>query len=346
MSLLGVGTLPSGSVGTELQSVTRRAIMPAVVVQIGKATPVLSAELSGAEPVTGGVSPITIPVQGTRMISGGETDYSGSFAAPQIIPGVQNAEYNLKAYVYGIPYYMFEGLVQMNAEIVPLLWARMNDAGNFCADQLATRLFAGFGVNPALGIFSLNDLISSGNPTQGNVGNIDRTANTFWKSNEINIVTINPASTAVSRTNVLAAINYTQKAAGGEPPSCGVCSPGFWTARAADTIGNERYLVAPEGTYADAAEGATIGFPAINVGGIPIYSDPYYPDNTSILFPNYNYLGMKIHSDAAFAIAGPESLLPMMQLGYIMAMFVLLEQATSKPAAHGRVFGWSGAYAI
>jgi hypothetical protein len=346
MPVLGLGTLPSGAAGTELQSVTRRAIMPAVVVQIGKSTPTLSSMLAAAEPVSGGVSPITFPVQGSRMVSGGFTDYSGAFNAPQILTGLSNAEYNLKAFVVGIPYYMFEGLVQMDAEIVPILWARMNDAGNYVSDQFATFMWAALSANTALQINSLNDLVSTGNPTQGNVGNIDRTANSFWQSNQISISTINVSSSAVSRVNVLAAVNYGQKAAGGEAPTCGICSPGFWSALAADAITGERYIVNKEGTYADHGEGATIGFPAINVGGIPIYADIYYPDNTSLTLLNFNYLGFKIHQDAAFAIAGPESMLPQFQLGYIMALFVLLENVTSKPAALAKIQGFTGAYAI
>jgi hypothetical protein len=320
--------------------------MPAVVVQIGKNTPTLSSMLASAEPVAGGVSPITFPVQGTRMVSGGFTDYSGSFTGPQIIPGLSNAEFNLKSYVVGIPYYMFEGLVQMDAEIVPILWARMNDAGNYISDQFSTYIWNALSTNTSLGFTSINDIVASSNPTQGNVGNIDRTANTWWKSNATPINIINTASSAISRTNVLASLMYAQKAAGGEAPNCGICSPGFWAALAADTIGAERYIVDKAGTYADAGEGATIGFPAINIGGIPIYADTYYPDNTSITFMNWNYAGFKIHQDAAFAIAGPESMLPQFQLGYVMALFVLAENVCSKPSALAKVTAWTGALAI
>src|SRR5207237_3938294 len=113
---------------------------------------------------------------------------------------------------------------------------------------------------------------------------------------------------------------------GGEPPTCGICSPGAWTAIAAALVGNaESYLVDREGTYGDAAEGATIAFPAMNVGGIPIYADLYYPNNTTLSLVNFNYTQYKIHEDASFAVAGPESLLPQFQLGYIMALFVLIE---------------------
>src|SRR5438552_759653 len=143
MALLNFGIMPAGAAGgNELQAVTRRAVMPAVVVQIGKATVTLSSMLAAAEPVAGGVSPVTVPVQGVRMVAGGWADYSGQFSAPQVLPGLTNAEYNLKAFVVGIPYYMFEGFVQQDAEIVPIIWARMNDAGNYTSDQIATALWA------------------------------------------------------------------------------------------------------------------------------------------------------------------------------------------------------------
>jgi len=347
MPLLNFGVLPSGAAGgNELQAVTRRAVMPGVVVQIGKATVSLSSLLAAAEPVVGGVSPITIPVQGVRMVAGAWADYSGQFSAPQVLPGLQNAEYNLKAFVVGIPYYLFEGFVQQDAEIVPIIWARMNDAGNYTADQLATALWAAQSANTSLMPFSIQDLISTSNPTQGNVGNIDRSTNTFWQANSKSIAVINTGSAAWSRVNALAAIQYAQKASGGEPPSCLICSQGAFMAIAADTIGAESYLVDKEGTYATAAEGATIAFPALNVGGIPVYADLYAPNDTQAWLPNFNYFQAKIHQEASFAIAGPESLLPQFQLGYVMALFVLMEFVTSKSAAQSTVTAFTGAFAI
>jgi len=346
MPLLNFGVMPPGAVGNELIAVTRRAVMPAVVVQIGKATVTLSSMLAAAEPVAGGVSPVTVPVQGTRMVAGAWTDYSGSFAAPSILPGLQNAEYNLAAFVVGIPYYLFEGLVQQDAEIVPIIWARMNDAGNYTADQLALALWATLSANTNLMPFSINDIIAATDPTQGNVGNISRTTFPFWAANVQSIATINTASAAWSRVNMMAALQYAQKNAGGEPPSCAILSPGAWMAVAADVIGAESYEVRHEGSYADAAEGATVGFPAINVGGIPVYADLYQATTTVALMPNFNYLNAKIHQDAAFAVAGPESLLPQFQLGYVLALFVLLSFVCSKPSAQARVTNFTGAFAL
>lgn len=347
MALLNFGIMPAaGAGGTQLAAVTRRAVMPAVVVQFGQASVLTSAMLSGAEPISGGVSPVTIPIQGNAMVNGGYVDYSGSFAAPQNIDGLSNYEYNLCAAVIGIPYYLFEGLIQQDADIVPIAWARMNDAGNFLSNLMSLKNWAALSANSSLEPFSINDIIATTNPTQGNVGNVDRAANTFARANAQSIAVINTASAAISRVNAMAALQYAAKASGGQPPSCAIVSPGFWAALAGDAIGAERYIVDKEGTYGDAAEGATIGFPAVNVGGIPWYADLYQTSDTVALFPNFDYLQSKIHQDAAFAVAGPESLLPQFQLGYVMALFILHATVCSKPSAQSRVTAWTGAYAI
>jgi len=82
------------------------------------------------------------------------------------------------------------------------------------------------------------------------------------------------------------------------------------------------------------------------VGGCAIYSDVYWPDNTTIGWPNYNYLQYKIHQDAAFTVIGPESLLPQYQLGYVMVMLSLLETVCSKRNAQSLMTGWTGALTI
>lgn len=345
--LLNFGVMPpAAGGGNELVAVTRRAVMPAVVVQIGQASPFSTAMLSAAEPVSGGVSPVTIPIQGSRMVTGAYTDYSGNFAAPQVLTGLQNAEYNLAALVVGIPYYLFEGFVQQDADIVPIIWARMNDAGNFMSDLIATKKWAAQSANSALEPFSINDVISATDPTQGALGNLAVATNAFWKANVQSIATINTGSAAISRVNAMNALQYASKNSGGEAPSCALVSPGFWAALAADAIGAERYIVDREGTYGDAGEGATIGFPAINVGGIPWYADPYQTTDTVALFPNYNYLQEKIHQDAAFAVMGPESLLPQFQLGYVMVVVVLHALICSKRSAQSRVTNFTGAFAL
>jgi hypothetical protein len=345
MALTGFGVIPSGSVGTELAAVTRRAVMPGVVVQLGKATPALSAMLASAEGVSGGVSPMTIPVQGTRMVTASWTDYSGAGSAPMVTPGLLNAEYNLKAITTWIPFFLMEGLIQQAAELVPLAWARMNDAGNVVSDDLATRLFAALSANTALQPFSLFDVMATTDPSQGNLGNI-AVSNTWWKGNTVSMATIDSGSQAITRAHMLAAIQYAQKASGGEPPSCVLLAPGAWAALAADVITGESYRLSSEGSYGEVGEGPNIAFPALRIADIPVYSDPYLTVGTVALMPNFNYLGYKMHQEASFVVLGPESLLPQYTLGYVMVMLALLELVCTKRSAQSQVTALTGALVI
>lgn len=346
MALTGVGVIPSGSVGTELAAVTRRAVMPGVVVQIGKSTPTESAMLAYAEPVEGGVSPMTIPVQGTRMVTSSWTDYSGAGSAPMVTPGLLNAEYNLKAITTWVPFFLMEGLIQQAAELVPLAWARMNDAGNVVSDDIATRLFAALSANTALQPFSLFDIMDTANPTQGNLGNIDQSTNTWWRANKVAMSSIDAGSQAITRAHMMAIVQYAQKNSGGEPPSCVLLSPGAWAALAADVITGEQYNIMPQGAYGEVNEGPNIAFPALRIADIPVYSDPYLTSGTVALMPNFNYLSFKIHKEAAFVVLGPESLLPQYTLGYVMVMLALLETVCSKRSAQSQITGLTGALSI
>src|SRR5262249_7630490 len=125
-----------------------------------------------------------------------------------------------------------------------------------------------------------------------------------------------------------------------------ILGPGAFMAVAADVIGSERYDTTVQGAYGDAAEGVTVAFPALNIAGVPVYADLYQTTETVALLPNFNYLNAKIHSDAAFPVAGPESLLPQFQLGYVMALFVLLAFVCSKRGAQSIVTGYTGNYSF
>lgn len=335
MALLGQGIIPSGAVGNEIVAVTRRAFIPKLVVQLYKATPTMSAFLAAAEPITGGASPVTQPVQGAAMVTTQTTDYSGAFSSPAVQVGIQNAEFDLKAYVTPIPYYTMEGLVQDGAAVIPLLEARMNDAGNSIADTLATDLNTANASN--LATWSIPDVINTANPSRANYGGIDRSSNSFWKGNLIDGTAVTP-----TRATVLKWITSATKASGGEKPDFGVMGPSEWLQLAEDFVGQERYLVTPEGAYGANGKQVNAAFTALSVAGVPIYMDLYInPDGTSgsgvLNLFNTKYLGYKIHADAAFAVDGPQSLLANGQLGSVMVLLVLLEFVCSKPAAQTRV---------
>jgi hypothetical protein len=330
MATLGTGILPAGAAGNELLAVTRRAFIPRLVVQIYKATPTLSALLAAADPISGGVSPVTQPVQGASMVTTQMTDYSGAFNAPQIQAGIQNAEFNLKAYVTPIPFYAMEGLGQEGAAVIPLVEARMNDAGNSVVETLSNDLWTASSSD--LAIWSIPDVINSTNPARGNYGGINRVTYSFWQGKQVIESSVTP-----TRANVLKYIASTV-ANCSEMPKLGITSLATWALLAQDYVGQERYVVSSQGAYGDTAGGPNAAFTALNVSGIPIYADPYCPDGTLVLL-NTDYFGFKIHQDAAFAVAGPESMLPNMQLASIMVMVVLPELVCSKPKAQTRVTG-------
>src|ERR1700682_753101 len=180
MPILGQGIIPaSGAIASELSSVVRRAFMPRVYVQIWKSAPLMAALLSSAQVASGGLSPITAPVQGTPMVSGQWVDYSGSFQQPGVQPGIQNAEFDLKAFVSTIPFLGMEGLVQLDYSVVPLIEARMNDSTNVTIDTFATSLFNN--VSNTQQLIGLPAAIDDGTFSVS-YGGISRTANSFWKS--------------------------------------------------------------------------------------------------------------------------------------------------------------------
>ncbi len=324
MALLGTGTMPSGVIGTELTAVTRRAFIPKAIVQTYKATPVLSAGLANAQTATGGVSSVTVPVQGSAFVTAQATDYSGSFNQPAVTQAITEADFNLKCIIVPIPFLGMEGIVQLNAAVIPLIEARMNDAGNQVADYAATQL-ATNGTNGTINIDGF-PLIAA---NSGTYGNINRTTNTFWQA-KVNTVA---ANTPPTRQAMLQQIVSAMKANGGEMPNIGILGPGTWSLLAKDFVGQEQYMITPGASFDQSTQGARAAFTALMVAGVPFYIDPYWPEGQVNLF-NTRYTSFYIHEAAAFAFTGFASTLPNFQLGYVGALVVVLEFISVKPASH------------
>src|SRR5437867_3841057 len=214
--LIGTGYVPGGALGTEYTVLTRRAFVPKMVVQIYRATPTLSAALANAQPASGGISSVTIPVQGLPYTTAQATDASGAFNGPTNTPAAFEMAANLCAIVVPIAFPGMEGLIQMNAAVVPRIEAVMNDAGNQIADFLNTQLWTN-GVN--------GTIFPDGFPLMaatGLCGNIDGTpaANSWWRAN------VRTATGAPTRLLVLRDIISASKFSGGESPNIGIVGPG------------------------------------------------------------------------------------------------------------------------
>ena len=328
---IGGGILPaSGSQQySELTYVTRRAFIPKLVVQLYNSTPLLAALIANSQSASGGVSSVTVPVQGSQFVNAQWSDYSGSFQQPAVQQGAYNAEFNLKLMIAPVPVLGMEGAVQQDYAVIPLIEARMNDATNVMMDAMATSLYNNtsdtqqFTGLPA----AVDDGTTAGASTYGN---INRSTYGWWKSKVYNANNVNP-----TRQNVLQYISGTVKN-GAEVPSFGVCGFGTWTLLAQDYVGQEQYVITPGSGFDSDANGPQAAFRALMVAGVPIYPDPYCPEGFLYLL-NSNYLSLYIHDQGSFVFTGFESTLPNWQIGYVGAVLMIAELVSTKPKSMTKV---------
>lgn len=327
---IGGGILPaSGSTQlTELTYVTRRAFIPKLVVQLYNSTPLMAALIANSQQASGGVSSVTVPVQGSQFVNAQWSDYSGSFNQPSVQQGAYNAEFNLKLMIAPVPFLGMEGAVQQDAAVIPLIEARMNDATNVMMDAMATSLYNN----------STNTQQFTGLPAavsdSGTYGNINRSTYTWWKSKAYAAGGVNP-----TRQNILQYISGTVKNSA-EVPSFGVCGFGTWTLLAQDYVGQEQYVITPGSGFDGEANGPQAAFRALMVAGVPIYPDPYCPEGT-VYFLNTNYLSLYIHEQGSFVFTGFESTLPNWQIGYVGAVLTIAELVNTKPKSMTKVTGYN-----
>ena len=326
---IGGGILPAtGSTQyTELTYVTRRAFIPKLVVQLYNSTPLLAALIANSQQASGGVSSVTVPVQGAQFVNAQWSDYSGSFAQPSVQQGAYNAEFNLKLMITPVPFLGMEGAVQQDAAIIPLIEARMNDATNVMMDAMATSLYQNY--TNTQQFIGLPGAIDDGTNLQ-TYGNINRSTYTWWKSKVYNAGNVNP-----TRQNILQYISGTVKN-GAEVPSFGVCGFGTWTLLAQDFVGQEQYSITPGSGFDGDNNGPQAAFRALMVAGVPIYADPYCPEGI-VYFVNTNYLNLYIHEQGSFVFTGFESTLPNWQIGYVGAVLMIAELISTKPKSMTRV---------
>ena len=330
---IGGGILPASGSNqyNELTYVTRRAFIPKLVVQIYNSTPLMAALIANSQTASGGVSSVTVPVQGSQFVNAQWSDYSGSFAQPSVQQGAYQAEFNLKLLVSPVPFLGMEGAVQQDYAIIPLIEARMNDATNVMMDSMATALYTN--TSNQQQFIGLPAAIDDGSGT-ATYGNIDRTTNTWWKSKQYAAGSVNP-----TRQNVLQYISGTVKN-GAEVPTFGVCGFGTWTLLAQDYVGQENYMITPGSGFDGDANGPQAAFRALMVAGVPIYPDPYCPEGT-LYFLNTNYMSLYIHEQASFAFTGFESTLPNFQIGYVGAVLMIAELVNTKPKAMTKITGYN-----
>lgn len=286
--------------------------------------------LANAQPAYGGVSSVSVPVQGAPFVSGQWSGYDGQFAQPSDQQGAYLTEQNLKMFVVPIPFLGMEGIVQMDHAIIPKIEAKMNDATNVCMDTFSTAVFNN--TTNLQAFIGFPGSIDDGT-NMVTYGNINRTSNTWWQS-KVYTATGNP-----TRQALLQYIAGTTKN-GAEKPSFGVTGFGTWALLAQDFQGQEQYVITPGTGFDGQGDGPRSGFDALMVAGVPIYADPYAVEGT-IYFPNTNYLNLYVHVAASFQFTGFESTVSNWQLGYVGVLVIIAEMVSVKPKSMSRVSGFN-----
>lgn len=324
MPIAGQGMVPaSGAIYNELAAVTRRAFVPKLVVQIYKAAPFLSLTMRNAQRARGGLSQVTVPVQGASYVNFQWTDYSGSFAQPTTQAASQNAQWNLSVGAVPIPLLGMESMIQATEAVIPIVRARMTDAKTVSVQAIATALFGSSAAN-ALAINGLRDAYDDGTNV-GTYGGIARSSNTFWKS------TLYTTSLTPSRQTMIARIMNLTQLAGGEAPDMVLMSLSDWTTLAADYLAGERFNTDPGSRYGN-DDAVNAGFRALMLGNTPILADPFCPKGTCYLI-NSKYLSLYISEDANYAFSGFHSLIANNQIASVGVVITAQALICSKPVS-------------
>jgi hypothetical protein len=339
--LPGQGVVPTGNLYLELSSVIRRAFVPVLFVQIYYASPSLFFFLGGAEKAAGGLSQVTIPIQGQSMVQGQFTGPAGGFNAPQIIPAIQNAQFPLVYWVVPVPLYFGERVLQATDTVISTVKARMNDVWNVTVQNVARLMY--LNNNTATNTLLPNSMIDAFDdgtnvPVYGGINRL-APGNQSWKGQFYAAATGTglPGTSGYTRTTMSNQILQSTDKAGNEQMTCGFMNPGDLATLNGDFIGIEQQFVTPGRDYGMGAP-VRSSFPNLNVAGIPIFADHFCPQGT-VLFPNTKYTKMYMSEDAAFDFSGFYPLIPLGQMGQQGVVVLGYNQITSKCVANTIITG-------
>jgi len=324
MPVFGQGVIPaSGSVTAELTAVMRRAFVPKMVVQIYSAAPVLSLLMRNAQRARGGLSQVTVPVQGSQFVNFNWTGYDGSFPQPQVLAASQQAAWNLSVGTVPIPLLGMESLLQQTETIIPLVKARMVDAKTVSVQAISTALFGTASTN-TLAMNGFLDVYDNGTlaPTYGG---LSRTTNAFWKS------TIYSTAITPTRSTMLVRLMQLTSIAGGESGDFVIMSLSDWTTLMTDFLTLEQFNTNPGTRYGN-DDAVNAGFRAIMLGNTPVLADPFCPKGTAYII-NSKYLGLYISEDANFAFSGWHSLIANNQIANVGVIISAMALACTKPVS-------------
>lgn len=317
MPIAGTGIVPpAGPIFNELNATTRRAFTRKLVVQMYFASPSLFYMLGNAQTAAGGLSQVTVDLQGQSMVQAAFTGWGGGFQSPSIIPGIQAGQWNLAFMVIPIPIPFGEDVVQATDRVVSVLKARFNDAYAVSRQLMATLAYSNNSANPLYPDSFLSAFDNGTNfPTYGGI-NRNAQGNQNYQGQYINLAAgtwATPFASGATRKAMQALLMYVTTQAGGEAPTYGVMNPGDFATFNNDFVGQEQVFVDPGKSYSMDTPVRT-SFPNLNVSGVPIFADYFCPKG-SVFFVNTKYTAFYVSEDLFFEFSGFKSLIPLNQIG-------------------------------
>jgi hypothetical protein len=309
--------------------------VPSVFVQIYQSHPLLSLFMSNAKAARGGVSQITIPVQGSSFVSFNWGSFAGDFPIPTDQAAIQNAQFSLKLGMVPIGFFGMEAILQSSEVIIPKLRAVMSDAAVVIKQAYAQALYTNNYANPQIWD-SLTQAYDDGTNVPS-YGGIARSPGQFWAGQYI----ANTGAAFTTRVGAAQLLTRIQAGAGGEAPDYAVMNPANWAELMTDFMSLEMFTTKPRSIY-DKDDVVNAGFRAIRVLDTPIFPDPFCPLGTAIVV-NSRYTGLYMSEFAPMTFSGFESQISVGQISDIGVLISAADLVCSKPSSGAQITGITGA---
>ncbi len=333
-TLTGSGITPAGSLGAQLAALTRRAFIPSVYVQIYQSHPLLSLFMANAKAARGGVSQVTIPIQGSSFVNFAWGSFAGDFAIPQDQAALQDAQFSLKLGMVPIGFFGMEALIQSSEVVIPKLRAVMSDAAVVIKQAYASALYSNNYSNPQAWD-SLSQAYDDGTNAP-NYGGVARSTGSFWSGQLI----ANTGASMTTRVGAAQILTRIQQGAGGEAPDYVVMSPVNWATLMADFMNLEMFMTTPRSIYGK-DDVVNAGFRAIRVMDTPIFCDPFCPVGVAYAI-NSRYTGLYMSEFAPMTFSGFESQIPLGQISDIGVLISASDLVCAKPSSGAQITGITG----
>jgi len=291
--------------------------------------------MANAKAARGGVSQVTIPVQGSSFVSFNWGSFAGDFPMPTDAAAIQDAQFNLKLGMVPIGFFGMEAILQSSEVVIPKLRAVMSDAAVVIKQAYAQSLYANNYANPQAW-----DSLAMAYDDGTNVpsyGGITRAGSSFWDGQLIT----NTGAQAATRVGMAQLLARVQAGAGGEAPDYAVMNPANWAQLMTDFMSLEMFTTKPRSIY-DKDDVVNAGFRAIRVLDTPIFPDPFCPLGTCFII-NSRYTGMYMSEFAPMTFSGFESQIPIGQISDIGVLISCADLVCSKPSSGAQVTGITGA---